>query len=77
MIANNRVSAVLVSTDLARSQEFYENKVGLKLSPKTIKRQSSSGWLAPWPPAFAALRRDLGLLPSSQSYPVRRRWHAP
>ena len=37
MIANNRISAVLVSTDLARSQEFYENKVGLKLSPKTIK----------------------------------------
>ena len=37
MIANNRISAVLVSTDLARSQDFYENKVGLKLSPKTIK----------------------------------------
>ena len=37
MIANNRISAVLVSTDLARSQEFYENKVGLKLSPETIK----------------------------------------
>jgi hypothetical protein len=33
MIANNRISAVLVSTDLARSQEFYEKKVGLTLSP--------------------------------------------
>jgi catechol 2,3-dioxygenase-like lactoylglutathione lyase family enzyme len=37
MIANNRVSAVLVSTNLAGSQDFYENKVGLKLSSKTIK----------------------------------------
>jgi len=37
MIANNRISAVLVSTNLAGSQDFYENKVGLKLSPKTIK----------------------------------------
>jgi hypothetical protein len=37
MIANNRISAVLVSTNLASSQDFYENKVGLKLSPKTIK----------------------------------------
>jgi catechol 2,3-dioxygenase-like lactoylglutathione lyase family enzyme len=32
----DRVSAVLCSTDLARSQEFYEQKVGLKLSPETI-----------------------------------------
>ncbi len=32
-----RVSAVLCSTDLARSQEFYEQKVGLTLSPETIK----------------------------------------
>jgi predicted enzyme related to lactoylglutathione lyase len=37
MLANNRVSAVLVSTDLERSQEFYESKVGLALSPDTIK----------------------------------------
>ena len=37
MIANNRISAVLVSTNLAGSQDFYENKVGLKLSPQTIK----------------------------------------
>ena len=37
MIANNRISAVLVSTDLARSQQFYESKVGLTLSPETIK----------------------------------------
>ncbi len=32
----NRVSAVICSTDLARSQAFYENKVGLHLSPKTV-----------------------------------------
>jgi len=37
MIANYRISAVLVSTDLERSQEFYENKLGLTLSPETIK----------------------------------------
>jgi predicted enzyme related to lactoylglutathione lyase len=33
---SNRISAVLCSTDLARSQEFYEQKVGLSLSPETI-----------------------------------------
>lgn len=32
----NRVSAVICSTDLARSKDFYENKVGLRLSPQTI-----------------------------------------
>jgi catechol 2,3-dioxygenase-like lactoylglutathione lyase family enzyme len=37
MVANNRISAVLVSTDLARSQHFYETNVGLTLSPDTIK----------------------------------------
>ena len=37
MLANNRVSAVLVSTDLERSQKFYETKVGLTVSPETIK----------------------------------------
>ncbi|MDR3650488.1 MAG: hypothetical protein P4L20_15450 [Acidimicrobiales bacterium] len=37
MVANNRISAVLVSTDLERTQEFYESKVGLNLSPETIK----------------------------------------
>ena len=37
MISNNPVSAVLVSADLETSQDFYENKVGLKLSPGTIK----------------------------------------
>ena len=31
-----RVSAVLCSADLARSQTFYEHKVGLQLSPETI-----------------------------------------
>jgi len=37
MLANNRVSAVLVSTDLERSRHFYESKVGLALSADTIK----------------------------------------
>jgi catechol 2,3-dioxygenase-like lactoylglutathione lyase family enzyme len=37
MVGNNRISAVLVSTDLAASQNFYQNKVGLTLSPETIK----------------------------------------
>lgn len=37
MVANNRISAVLVSTDLERSQHFYEMKVGLTLSSETIK----------------------------------------
>ena len=32
----DRASAVVCSTDLARSQDFYENKVGLRLSPETI-----------------------------------------
>ena len=33
---NRKVSAVLCSTDLVRSQEFYEQKVGLERSPETI-----------------------------------------
>ena len=37
MLSNNRISAVLVSTDLERSQLFYEAKVGLILAPDTIK----------------------------------------
>ena len=37
MVANNRISAVLVSTDLERSQRFYETRVGLTLSLETIK----------------------------------------
>ena len=36
MLGTRRVSAVLCSTDLARSQEFYKRKVGLQLSPETI-----------------------------------------
>ena len=31
-----KASAVVCSTDLERSQAFYEQKVGLKLSPETI-----------------------------------------
>jgi catechol 2,3-dioxygenase-like lactoylglutathione lyase family enzyme len=37
MAGLNRISAVICSTDLERSQDFYENKVGLRLSPETIK----------------------------------------
>ncbi len=37
MIAINKISAVLCSTDLQKSQEFYEKKLGLKLSSETIK----------------------------------------
>jgi catechol 2,3-dioxygenase-like lactoylglutathione lyase family enzyme len=37
VVSGNRVSAVLCSTDLPRSQAFYEEKLGLKLSPATIK----------------------------------------
>ena len=36
MLNTGRISAVLCSTDLTRSQEFYEQKVGLTLSPETI-----------------------------------------
>ena len=37
MVSDNRISAVLVSTDLDRAQRFYEDKVGLTLSSETIK----------------------------------------
>lgn len=37
MLANDRISAVLCSSDLERSRAFYEQKVGLTLSPETIK----------------------------------------
>jgi catechol 2,3-dioxygenase-like lactoylglutathione lyase family enzyme len=36
MSNNNHISAVLVSTDLEASQRFYEEKVGMTLSPDTI-----------------------------------------
>ena len=36
MLNTGRISAVLCSTDLTRSQEFYEQKLGLTLSPETI-----------------------------------------
>ena len=36
VLSKNRISAVLSSTDLDRSREFYEQKVGLNLSPETI-----------------------------------------
>jgi catechol 2,3-dioxygenase-like lactoylglutathione lyase family enzyme len=37
MVRDSRISAVLVSTDLEKSRAFYETKVGLKVSPETIK----------------------------------------
>jgi catechol 2,3-dioxygenase-like lactoylglutathione lyase family enzyme len=37
MVGDNRISAVLVSTDLPRAQAFYIDKVGLRLSPGTIR----------------------------------------
>ena len=36
MVAQNRISAVVSSTDLELSREFYEQKVGLTLSPETV-----------------------------------------
>jgi predicted enzyme related to lactoylglutathione lyase len=37
MLANHRISAVLASTNLEQARDFYEQKVGLSLSPETIK----------------------------------------
>ena len=37
MLKDNKISAVLVSTDLERAQRFYEDKVGLARSAETIK----------------------------------------
>lgn len=37
MLANKRISAVVCSTDLDRSRAFYEQQLGLRLSPETIK----------------------------------------
>jgi catechol 2,3-dioxygenase-like lactoylglutathione lyase family enzyme len=37
MLTHNRASAVLVSTDLERSQSFYQAQIGLTLSPESIK----------------------------------------
>ena len=36
MIAHDRISAVVCSTDLERSREFYEQKLGLTLSAETV-----------------------------------------
>ena len=44
MLGSNRISAVLVSTDLDRSQAFYQDKVGLTLSPETIKNHLVFDW---------------------------------
>jgi len=36
MLSERRLSAVVVSKDLLKSQEFYENKLGMKLTPETV-----------------------------------------
>ncbi len=36
MFAQNRMSAVVSSTDIERSREFYEKQIGLTLSPDTV-----------------------------------------
>ena len=36
MVTDDRVSAVLCSTDLEKTRDFYENKVGLRLAQDTI-----------------------------------------
>jgi catechol 2,3-dioxygenase-like lactoylglutathione lyase family enzyme len=36
LVASNRISAVVSSTDLERSREFYEQKLGLTLSAETV-----------------------------------------
>lgn len=36
MLTDNRISAVVVSKDLQKAQEFYEQKLGMKLSAETI-----------------------------------------
>jgi catechol 2,3-dioxygenase-like lactoylglutathione lyase family enzyme len=36
VVAQNRISAVVSSTDLDRSREFYEQKLGLTLRPETV-----------------------------------------
>jgi catechol 2,3-dioxygenase-like lactoylglutathione lyase family enzyme len=36
LVSQNRISAVVSSTDLERSRDFYEQKLGLTLSPETV-----------------------------------------
>ena len=36
MVGESRISAVVGSTDLERSREFYEQKLGLTMSPETV-----------------------------------------
>jgi catechol 2,3-dioxygenase-like lactoylglutathione lyase family enzyme len=44
VVPKNRISAVLCSTDLAASREFYEQKVGLALAPETIDNHLLFEW---------------------------------
>ena len=37
MVGDNLVSAVVISADLDACRDFYESKLGLELSPRTIK----------------------------------------
>jgi catechol 2,3-dioxygenase-like lactoylglutathione lyase family enzyme len=36
VVSDNRISAVVSSSDLDRSREFYEQKVGLTVSAETV-----------------------------------------
>jgi catechol 2,3-dioxygenase-like lactoylglutathione lyase family enzyme len=36
LVAQNSISAVVSSTDLERSREFYEQRLGLTVSPETV-----------------------------------------
>jgi catechol 2,3-dioxygenase-like lactoylglutathione lyase family enzyme len=38
LVAHNRISAVVCSTDLERSRQFYEQKLGLTVSAETIPK---------------------------------------
>jgi hypothetical protein len=37
VVRQNRISAVICSTDIARSQDSYEHRVGLRRSSETIE----------------------------------------
>jgi catechol 2,3-dioxygenase-like lactoylglutathione lyase family enzyme len=43
MVGDNPVSAVLISADLDACRDFYEKKLGLELSPRTIKNHLHFG----------------------------------
>ena len=44
MVRDNPVSAVLISAELDACRDFYEKKLGLELSPRTIKNHLLFEW---------------------------------